>query len=143
MSDGNETLLRRWFEEVWNEKQVESIGEFMTDESVHHGIGGPGAGPVVGIEAFRQFHSAFVEAFPDIEINLEEVIATDDKVAARFTATGTHQGPLMGMPPTGKKTVFTGGGICTMRDGKFVEVWNQIDFPKMQYDLADGTPDIE
>ena len=143
MSDGNEALLRRWFDEVWNEKRVESIGEFMTDESVHHGIGGPGGEPVKGIEAFRQFHLAILEAFPDIEIKLEEVIAKGDKVAARFTATGTHRGPLMEMPPTGKKTEFSGGGICTMRDGKFVEVWNQIDFMKMQYDLADGTPDIK
>lgn len=58
-----------------------------------------------------------------------------NKIAARYTVTGTQIGPLSNLPATGKQTEFTGSGICTVEDGKFVEVWNEVDFQKMEHDL--------
>jgi predicted ester cyclase len=52
-------------------------------------------------------------------------------------------GPIPGMPETNKKVRLTGVGLANVRDGKFVEVWNVVDFPKMAYDLDENTPDVE
>lgn len=139
----NSQLIRHWFEEVWNKKNARVIREMLTEDSIHHGIGGPGAPPTVGVEAFEAFHTAFLSAFPDLHVEVQDAIADGDTVAARFIVTGTQLGDLPGMPATGKKVRFTGGGMCRLDNGKFVEVWNEIDFPKMHYDLAPDTPDIE
>lgn len=139
----NSELIRHWFEEVWNRKNAAVIREMLDENSVHHGLGGPGSEPVTGVAAFEEFHRAFLAAFPDLHVEVEDVLAGDDKVATRFVVTGTQKGDLPGMPATGKKVRFTGGGMCRIDGGKFAEVWNEIDFPKMQYDLAPDTPDIQ
>ena len=59
------------------------------------------------------------------------------------SVTGTQTGDLPEIGATGKKVLFTGSGTATTENGKFVEVWNEVDFPKMQYDLAPDTPDVE
>lgn len=138
----NTDLIRRWFEDVWNNKNRETIHEMLSEDSIHHGLSGPGQPPAVGIAAFEAFHSMFTTAFPDLHIEIADVIEQDDKVSTRYVATGTHLGDLPDLPATGKKTRFTGGGMCRLKDGKFVEVWNEVDFTKMQYDLGANTPDI-
>lgn len=143
MSEENKAVLRRWFDEVWNKKNSAVIREIMTEETLQHGLTGPGGPPVKGFDEFEAFHSAFIKAFPDLRIELGDVVADEDRVAARFTVMGTQEGELQGVPATGKKVQFTGGGICRIKDGKFEEVWNEVDFPKMQYDLAPDTPDIQ
>lgn len=150
------TLLHRWFDQVWNQKNAPAIRELLTEDTVHHGLTGPGGPPVRGFDGFEAFHKAFITAFPDIQIQLDEVITEGYKIAARYTATATHAGhmpnlvnaALHGGPPaliepTGKKTLFHGGGICTVNGDKFVEVWNQVDFLKLHYDLSPETPDVE
>lgn len=131
----NTDLIRHWFEEVWNNKNAAVIREMLSEDSIHHGLGNPGDPPTVGVEAFEVFHKAFLAAFPDLHVEVEDAFSEDDRVAARFVVTGTQTGDLPGMPATGKPVRFTGGGMCRLENGKFVEVWNEIDFPKMQYDL--------
>ena len=139
----NGALTRRWFDEVWNKQNTAVIREMMTDDTVHHGLTGLGGPPLQGFEAFEKFHAELLEALPDLHIELEDVVVDGEKVGARYTATGTQQGPLPDMPATGKKVRFTGGGICVFKHGKFAEVWNEVDFQKMQYDLAPDTPDVQ
>jgi len=138
-----ETLLHRWFEEVWNQRRTETIRELLTEDSIHHGLSGPGGGTVYGYEDFEKFHADFLAAFPDLRVELGDVITEGAKLAARFTVTGTQTGPFHDLPATGKKVRFTGSGICTVKDGKCHEVWNEVDFLKMQYDLSPDTPDVE
>jgi predicted ester cyclase len=76
-------------------------------------------------------------------VELHDVVTDGNRIGARYTVTGTQAGEFQGIPATGKKVQFTGGGICTVNDGKFVEVWNEVDFQKMQYDLAPDTPDVQ
>jgi steroid delta-isomerase-like uncharacterized protein len=139
----NRELMHKWFDEVWNKKNASAIREMLSEDSIHHGLSGPGGPPVHGFEAFEKFHSDFLNAFPDLHVEVEDVVADGERVAARYTVTGTQRGPLAGLDSTGKKVRFTGGGMCVVKDGKFVEVWNEVDFPKMQYDLAPDTPDVE
>lgn len=132
----NSEIIRHWFEEVWNRKNAAAIREMLADGCVHHGLGGPGEPPVVGPEAFEAFHASFLAAFPDLHVEVENAISEGDLVSARFVVTGTQTGDLPGLPATGRSVRFTGGGMCRLENGKFVEVWNEIDFPKMQYDLT-------
>lgn len=149
------TLLHRWFDQVWNRQNTQAIREMLTEDTVHHGLTGPGGPPVRGYDEFEAFHKAFTAAFPDIRIDIDEVVTDGDRIAARYTATATQKGPMPDMAgaalhggppsmmgPTGKKTVFQGGGICRVNGDKFVEVWNQVDFLKLHYDLSPETPDI-
>ena len=138
----NSELMYHWFEEVWNKKNVAAIHEMLSAESIHHGLNGPDQPPAVGADAFAAFHQVFINAFPDLHIEVQDVIVDGDKVATRYVATGTQTGDLPNLPATNKKTRFTGGGMCRLEGGKFIEVWNEVDFSKMNYDLAPDTPDI-
>lgn len=137
------TLLHRWFEEVWNQKRTSAIHEMMSDDTLIHGLSGPGGPPVRGASEFEQFHATFVTAFPNMHVEVFDVVTEGDKMACRFTVTGRQEGDLPEIAATNKKVMFDGSGVCTVADGKFTEVWNIVDFPKMQYDLAPDTPDVE
>lgn len=143
MADQYQSMLHRWFEEVWNQKKASTIREMFTEDTIVHGVSGPGDGPIRGFSEFEKFHADFLAAFPDLHVEVDDVVTEGNKIAGRFTVTGTQRGDLPELPATGKKVLFTGSGICTTRDGKFVEVWNEIDFGKMQYDLAPNTPDVK
>ncbi len=127
------TLVHRWFEEVWNLKHEEVIDEMMLDNVVVHGLPG---GPVEGRENFKGFYRAFVAAFPDLHVTVEDVVAANDKLACRCTVTGTHTGEGLGFAPTNQQVVFTGGGICALQDGKFKEIWNEFDFMTMNIQMG-------
>jgi predicted ester cyclase len=121
---GYETIIHRWFDEVWNQKREAAIDEMLAADSIHHGLGGADGGAVEGVESFKEFFRRFVALFPDLQVTVEDVVTDGEKISARYSAGGTHA-------PTGKEVEFTGMGICTVRDGKFVEVWNEVDFMKM------------
>src|SRR5258708_38594660 len=78
---------------------------------------------IQGKEAFKQFLSMYLTAFPDLHFTIEDIIAEGDTVVVRFTFRGTHQGDLMGIPPTGKQVVVTGIDIICAANGKVVEEW--------------------
>jgi hypothetical protein len=79
----------------------------------------PGQGP--GPEGYRTFFSATREAFPDLDVGLETMVADEESVAIAYTMHGTHRGPLMGIPPTGKKISIRGVQVAKFRDGKMVD----------------------
>lgn len=143
MSQNKDTLLHRWFEEVWNQKKTSAIHDMMSEDTLIHGLTGPGGGPVRGASEFENFHASFLAAFPDLHVDVEDVITEGNRTGCRFTVTGKQDGDLPEIAATGKKVLFNGSGIATFAGGKFTEVWNIIDFPKMQYDLAPDTPDVE
>jgi steroid delta-isomerase-like uncharacterized protein len=123
MSAENKALVRRWFEEVWNKGDASAIDRLFAANGIVHGLGEERKGPA----GFKPFHAAYRDAFPDVRLDLEDLIAEDDKVAFRWTGTATHQGSGLGFPPTGKKVRFTGMGIVRVQDGKLVEGWNNFD----------------
>jgi steroid delta-isomerase-like uncharacterized protein len=132
----NEVLIRRWFSEVWNEKREASIDEMLDENSVRHGLGGTESAEIRGSEQFKGFYRAFVSAFPDLQVTVEDVACDGDKLAARCTVRGTHTGDGLRVPATGRTVEFTGLGLCTLKDGRFVEVWNEFDFLKMYDQLG-------
>lgn len=130
------TILHQWFDEVWNQQKVETIDAIMTETTIHHGLTGPGGGPMTGIADFKAFHTDLLGAFPDLQIEIHEIVQQGDKFGALFTLSGTQIGDLPGLPATGRRTSFKGSGVCRMEGDKFVEVWNVLDFTKMNHDLT-------
>jgi predicted ester cyclase len=85
----------------------------------------PGLPPTY--DGWVQGHSLFLAAFPDQQLTVEDQVAEGDAVVTRWTFTGTHQGPLMGIPATGRRVVLKGLSMDRIEAGQVVEHWAQID----------------
>ena len=123
-TEQNKALLHRIFDE-WNKHNLAGIDELCAPDYVAHGALPPGFSP--DRASLRQLRIALWTAFPDMHATVENLIAEGDKVASRWTLRGTHQGDLMGIPPTGKHVSFTGMEIDRIEDDKFVETWGSMD----------------
>jgi steroid delta-isomerase-like uncharacterized protein len=122
----NIAIARRWFKEVWNEKNTATIAELFAPDGITHGTQEPD-GDVRGPEGFLEFHSHFVDAFPDIQIEVQDCFGAGDKVAIRWVATGRHTGRGLGIEPSGAAIHVTGISIGRFVDGKLVEGWDNYD----------------
>jgi steroid delta-isomerase-like uncharacterized protein len=121
MTNENVVLARRWFEEVWNQRRIETIDELLTDESVAYSE----SGAIRGGRAFReQTHSVFLSAFPDLRMTVEALVAEGDQVAVRWVFTGTHDGDGLGFSPTGRKVSCRGVTWIRFAGGKMMEGWD-------------------
>ena len=134
--EANKQLVRRWFEEVWNKGRAEAIAEMLGEDAVVHGLSEDAAKPLEGTAGFLPFHAQFREAFPNIEVVVEDAIAEGDKVAVRCSVRGKHLGDSLGFKSTGTTAEFDGIAIARVRDGKIVEAWNNFDFMKMYKQLG-------
>ena len=130
MSEENKALYRRFTDEVIKYKKVEVIGELMDANMIEHN---PIPGQPTGLDGMKQFMGMFFAAFPDLDSNIDLLVAEGDIVAGRMTTTGTHTGEFMGIPATGKRVSFTEIHIVRIANGKAVEHWgNQDDMGMMQ-----------
>jgi steroid delta-isomerase-like uncharacterized protein len=123
MSAENKVLVRRWFEEVWNKGRAAAIDELLAGNSVVHGLGPNPQGPA----EFKKFHAAYRNAFPDVTIQIEAMVAEGDVVATRWSGKATHRGDGLGFAATGKTVRFSGMVFIRVEGGKFVEGWNVFD----------------
>lgn len=123
MSEANKAIVRRWFDEVWNQGRAEMIDAIFAADARSHGLGDLPPGPA----GFRPFYNAFRGAFPDIHVTLEDVIAEGDTVAYRFTARATHRGDTLGFAATNRRAEFSGMGFARFRNGQLAEAWNNFD----------------
>lgn len=125
-------LLRRWFEEVWNKGRVEAIDEMLGAVAVVHGLGDDLHGPA----GFKPFHAAYHEAFPDIDLQVHDVLSDGGMVAVRWGGTGTHRGDGLGLRATGKVVRFHGMTFARVKQGVIVEAWNLFDHLGMLQQLG-------
>ena len=133
--EANKALMRRWFEEVWNQGRPEAVRELMAEDCVNHGLSEDGQ-PMRGHADFLPFHTQFREAFPNIEVVVEDTVAEGDRVVARCSVRGKHVGDSLGFKATGTQVEFDGITIVRIKDGKLVEAWNNFDFMKMYRQLG-------
>jgi steroid delta-isomerase-like uncharacterized protein len=136
MLEQNKALIRRWFEEVWNQGRAGAIPELLAEDGIVHGLSEDAANPLRGPAGFLPFHSQFREAFPDIEVVVEDQIAEGDLVATRRSVRGKHTGDSLGFAATQSPVEFNGVAITRIKDGKIVEAWNNFDFMKMYRQLG-------
>jgi len=115
------TLVNRFTDEAWNGGNLDLIDELFAADYVGHDA--PRPDPVRGPEGMKDFLRMYHHAFSDAHITLDDVIVKDDKVVTRWTGRGTHDGDLMGIPPTGKKIEFVGIRIFRVAEGKIAEGW--------------------
>ena len=122
-TEENKAIDRRLTEEGWNQGNTAIFDEFLAADFLGHDPSGPLHGP----EGFTQLYATYRTAFPDTHLTIEDQIAEGDMVVSRLTATGTHQGPLMGIPPSGKRVTITGTTILRYASGKVAEAWYEYD----------------
>jgi steroid delta-isomerase-like uncharacterized protein len=132
---GNKTLAREWFEEVWNGRSSEAITRRMAPDCLVHGLD-QGGQDLRGPAAFAPFHQAFLGAFSDLHIEVEDVIEEGDRVAVRWTATGRNDGDTLGFPATHQTMRIGGMTIARIANGKLVEGWNTFDALAMLQQLG-------
>lgn len=125
-------MLRRVFDEVVGQGNFDLIDELVAPSYVNHNI--PQAG--VGVEGIRNMIGMFRAAFPDIRVDLDDVIQQGDRVASRGVFTGTHQGDFMGIPATGRSVRVQFIDIWRIEDGKFAENWVQMDMLGLMQQLG-------
>jgi len=124
-AEENKAIARRLNDEVWSEGRLEVIDELIADDFVTTVVGAPEQ--IRGPQGFREFVVMYRTAFPDLRISVEEQIAEGETVVTRWTATGTHEGELMGMAATGKQATTAGININRVAGGKLVEGWGLFD----------------
>src|ERR1043166_6803913 len=98
--EAQKALVRRYYDEVWNRWDFSLADELIAESISFRGSLGVS---VSGRREFKEYMRTVQRAFPDFHNRIEELIAEGDKVVARLTYTGTHQGALFGIEPTGKK----------------------------------------
>jgi steroid delta-isomerase-like uncharacterized protein len=121
MSKENEALVRRYVEEVYDQRKLEVVDEIFAPEFTLHDPDLPGGAH--GPEGIKRIVETFVGGFPDLQVILEDEFSTGDKVVTRWTSRGTHRGELMGIAPTGKRIDVTAVGIWRVANGKIAEAW--------------------
>jgi steroid delta-isomerase-like uncharacterized protein len=131
MSEENKQLIRRWFDEVWNNGRADVIEELFDENGIAHGLGDDPANPIKGPSGYKPFYQTFRQAFPNIMVVVEDVIAEGDKVVARCSVRAKHEGEFMGKPATQAPVEFNGITIVRIHNGKIAEAWNNFDFMTM------------
>jgi predicted ester cyclase len=131
-------LTREWFEQVWNRRDESVMARMSSPDVVTHGLAEDG-GPVKGVEHFKQFWRAFLAAFPDMTVKVEDVLVDGDKTVTRLSFSGTHSGEGIGIPPTGRRFASTAIVIARWENGRCVESWNEFDAAGMMRQLQTPT----
>jgi steroid delta-isomerase-like uncharacterized protein len=138
-TEENKAVVRKHYEQGWNERNLDSVDETHSPDCIHHDPSNPA--PIRGSEEIKKRLGTVIEAFPDIKIDLIDLIAEGDKVVAYWTLSGTQKGPFVGLPATGKKVEAMQGVIIhRLEDGQIVEDWAIRDTMGMMVQLGFVTP---
>lgn len=108
MSDSKE-VIGRYYEQVFNNREIDAIGDYWADQKMK--------------DAATRGCLSYLDAFPDLHISLDELIAEDDRVFVRSTMTGTHDGEYKGIAPTGRNVSADCAEVYRLADGKIVGYW--------------------
>ena len=122
--EDNKALARRGLEEVLNQKNLAVLDELVVPDFTFHSA----SRTIRGREAFEQFLTMFLNAFPDLHLMIEDLIGEGDCVSVRYTYRGTHQAAFMGIAPTGKQITVMGLEFLRLANGKILEEWINEDF---------------
>jgi predicted ester cyclase len=116
--------IKRQEYEAVNQKNLNALEEVVASDVISHPAR---LGQAPGLEGVKQLFSSLYAAFPDFHIDIEDMIAEGDRIVARVTGSGTHQGEFMGIAPTGNRVEFSAIDIARIVEGKIVEHWSNSD----------------
>ena len=114
----NEAIVRRFFEELWNEGDLRVADELVAADHVHH-VGGE---ELRGPDGVKGAVTWLRTAFPDLRFEIDNVISDGDQAAVRWTAWDPPR-PFADMPPTGRRVEWTGSDWFRLHHGRIIEVW--------------------
>ena len=125
----HEELYRHFVEEAWNKRppNLEICFEFFAPTHIAHSWDGDPEHDVHGPQGHFDFVTNYHKAFPDVHIDFILLVAKNDLVWAVMTASGTFEGPYMGIPPTGKRFSIQAFGVNRIVNGQSVEAWGMVD----------------
>jgi steroid delta-isomerase-like uncharacterized protein len=129
----NKTIIKMFVEEVINQEKLDRgddlvVADFVELDPLPH--------QQQGREGLKEVIGQMRAAFPDMHWVLEEMIAEGDKVASRFTWTGTHRGPFLGIPATGRSVTVKGVVIDRLVKGKMADSRILMDTLSMMQQLG-------
>ena len=127
----NKGLARRFFEEIWNDRDESAIERFIPVDAKGND---PDFGS--GREGFRDQWRKWQTAFPDLHFEIVDLIAEGDKVLTRWVLTGTHQGEFLGVAPSGKAIRVQGMSLDRIEDGWVAEGFDGWDALGMRQQLG-------
>ncbi|MGF1485380.1 MAG: ester cyclase [Opitutales bacterium] len=128
-----ETTIRQFLEEVFNQGRLELLPDFVQPDFRYRA---PGGIEIEGIEQLSAFIAQLRAAFPDARVEIEEVIATEDRASTRFQLTGTHRGAYLGIASTGRSIHVAGMVHSRFHEGKIAEDWEILDMHGMLQQLG-------
>jgi len=133
-TEESKALLRRITDEIWNRGRLDLIDELISDDLVDHieESGLEGTGP----ERYRASVTALRTAFPDYREEIIWLVGEGDRAVSFIRATGTHEGPLRGLGPTGRKVEFNAIGALRFASGRAIERWGFGDSTGIQQQLG-------
>src|SRR5258706_886110 len=117
--EANKTLVRKFVEEVKNQRRLEKLGEYFAADYREHNTTVASFGP--GIEGYGRFLGHLFSAFPDDVLRIELILAEGDVVSYRASESGTHKGEFLNIPPTGKNATWTEIQFFRIAGGQAVE----------------------
>lgn len=112
----NKAMVRRFFEEVWNQGKDDVVDEIFAPTLIFNGQS-------ITREALKRAFAGRRAAFSDIHVTVEDQVAEGEKVSTRRTWRATHRGPYRGVAPTGKQVTWTQISVVRFSQGRVVEDW--------------------
>jgi steroid delta-isomerase-like uncharacterized protein len=134
--DRNKAIYRRYIQQVFNEGRIDLLDDLLAPSYVYHEAP---SGTLLGAEGIKQVVSMLRDAFPDLEITIDDQIAEGDQVCSRATTRGTHQGEIFGIPATGEVVTMTGMTIVRIVEGRITDSWVKNDVMGLMNQLGAGS----
>jgi len=122
MSESNKAIVRRYYDEVLNQRRLQVFDELAAPNFVSYLTGGD----TINLQIYKQAIAGTLAAMPDLQVTIQDQMAEGDKVVTRWTVRGTPQVEFAGIKPTGKALVISAIHIHRVQAGKLVEHWEAI-----------------
>ncbi len=129
----NIAIVRKFFDVGPSKGNIAAADVLLHSEfTLHTPLPTPGP----GIEEMNNVITTCRAAFHGLNVTINDIMADGNKVIARFTARGTHNGEFMGVPPTGKAIILTAIEIFRVKDGRIVELWGEVNMMGLMQQLG-------
>jgi steroid delta-isomerase-like uncharacterized protein len=135
--EDNKQIIRRFMDECWNKGNLNAISELVAANSRYHDPVFPSL--TSGADNIRRHIENCRKGFPDLKLTSDDTIAERNEVVDHWTATGTHKGDFLGIPPTNKKATVSGTSIFRIEGSKIVEQWAHWNLMSMMEQLGIAT----
>lgn len=114
----------RQYIDAWNKQDLAAVGDLLLPDFIRHDANLP---DVEGAQAELEFIASVVKAFPDLDLNIDQLITQDNFVVVRLAIRGTHENPFMGVPATRRSIDVKSMEIIRLAEGKIAEQWVVMD----------------